>query len=134
MCVKWVAIFASRSFLPGHDTAVGLFQVRQVDPKFDAAEWGFALASEYWGSGLFREGADGVLRFVFDVDGITRLEARAVVENTRGNAALRKIGAVKEGILRKSFLRGGKQMDQALRGIIDEAWYRSKAVWGVKVN
>ena len=118
----------------GHDTAVGLFQVRQLDARFDAAEWGFALASEYWGSGLFQKGADAVLRFVFDVVGVTRLEARAVVENTRGNAALRKIGAVKEGILRKSFLRGGRQMDQALWAIIDEDWYRSKAVWGVKVN
>lgn len=118
----------------GHDTAVGLFQVRRLDTRFDAAEWGFALASEYWGSGLFQKGADIVLRFVFDVVGVTRLEARAVVENTRGNAALQKIGAVKEGILRKSFLRGGRQMDQALWAIIDEDWYRSKAVWGVKVN
>lgn len=118
----------------GHDTAVGLFQVRQLDARFDAAEWGFAIASEYWGSGLFRKGADAVLRFVFDVVGVSRLEARAVVENSRGNAALQKIGAVKEGILRKSFLRGGRQMDQALWAIIDEDWYRSKAVWGVKVN
>ena len=84
MCVKRVAIFASRSFLPGHDTAVGLFQVRQLDSRFDAAEWGFALASEYWGSGLFHEGADAVLRFVFDVVGVTRLEARAVVETRAG--------------------------------------------------
>ena len=118
----------------GHDTAVGLFQVRQLDARFDAAEWGFAIASEYWGTGLFPKGADAVLRFVFDVVGVTRLEARAVVENTRGNAALQKIGAVKEGILRKSFLRGGRQMDQALWAIIDDDWYRSKAVWGVKVN
>ena len=26
----------------GYDTAVGLFQVRQLDPTFDTAEWGFA--------------------------------------------------------------------------------------------
>jgi RimJ/RimL family protein N-acetyltransferase len=56
------------------------------------------------------------------------------VLNTRGNAALRKIGAVQEGILRKSFLRGGRLLDQALWAIIDDDWYRSKAVWGAKVN
>jgi RimJ/RimL family protein N-acetyltransferase len=56
------------------------------------------------------------------------------VQNGRGNGALRKIGAVQEGILRKSFLRGGKYLDQALWTILDDDWYRSKAVWGSKVN
>ena len=116
----------------GYDTAVGLFQVRQLDPTFDTAEWGFALASEFWGSGLFVKGAEAVLTFAFDVVGVHRLEARAAVQNSRGNGALRKIGAVQEGILRKSFLRGGKLLDQALWAIIDEDWYRSKAVWGAK--
>src|SRR5688500_2069330 len=30
----------------GYDTAVGLFQIRQLDPSFGTAEWGFALGSE----------------------------------------------------------------------------------------
>ena len=118
----------------GYDTAVGLFQVRQLDPMFDTAEWGFALASAFWGSGLFTKGAHMVVEFAFDVIGVHRLEARAAVQNGRGNSALRKIGAVQEGILRKSFLRGGKYLDQALWAILDQDWYRSKAVWGAKVN
>jgi RimJ/RimL family protein N-acetyltransferase len=118
----------------GYDTAVGLFQVRQLDSSFATAEWGFAIASEFWGSGLFSKGAEVVLGFTFDVVGVRRLEARAAVQNSRGNGALRKIGAVQEGILRKSFLRGGKLLDQALWAILDEDWYRAKAVWGAKVN
>jgi len=118
----------------GHDTAVGLFQVRQLDPGFDTAEWGFAIGSEYWGSGLFSEGAALVVDFAFDVIGVHRLEARAAVANGRGNGALRKVGAVQEGVLRKSFLRGGKHHDQALWSIVREDWYRSKAVWGSKAN
>lgn len=118
----------------GYDTAVGLFQVRQLESGFGTAEWGFAIASEFWGSGLFTKGAQAVLGFTFDVVGVHRLEARAAVQNARGNGALRKIGAVQEGILRKSFLRGGKFHDQALWAIVDEDWYRSKAVWGSKIN
>jgi [ribosomal protein S5]-alanine N-acetyltransferase len=118
----------------GYDTAVGLFQVRQLDPTFGTAEWGFALGSAFWGSGLFAAGAELVIEFAFDVIGAHRLEARAAVQNGRGNGALRKIGAVQEGILRKSFLRGGKYLDQALWAILSEDWYRSKAVWGSKVN
>ena len=118
----------------GYDTAVGLFQVRQLDPMFGTAEWGFAIGSAFWGSGLFMAGADLVIDFAFDVIGVHRLEARAAIENGRGNAALRKLGAVQEGILRKSFLRNGRYLDQALWAILPEDRYRSKAVWGSKVN
>ena len=118
----------------GHDTAVGLFQVRQLDPLFGTAEWGFALGSAHWGSGLFVAGAELILEFSFDVIGVHRIEARAAVENGRGNGALRKIGAVQEGILRKSFVRGGKHLNQALWAIVEDDWYRAKAVWGSKAN
>lgn len=118
----------------GYDTAVGLFQVRQLDPSFGTAEWGFAVGSAFWGSGLFIAGAKLVIDFAFDVIGVHRLEARAAVQNGRGNGALRKIGAVQEGILRKSFLRDGKYLDQSLWTILSVDWYRSKAVWGSKAN
>lgn len=118
----------------GFDTAVGLFQVRQLDPSFEIAEWGFALASAFWGSGLFVKSAELVVDFAFDTIGIHRLEARAAVENGRGNSALRKIGAVQEGILRKSFHRDGRHFDQALWAILEEDWYRAKAVWGVRIK
>jgi RimJ/RimL family protein N-acetyltransferase len=118
----------------GYDTAVGLFQVRQLDPTFGTAEWGFALGSAFWGSGLFVAGADLVIDFAFDVIGVHRLEARAAVENGRGNSALRKTGAVREGILRQSFLRNGRCLDQALWAILPEDRSRPKAVWGSKLN
>jgi RimJ/RimL family protein N-acetyltransferase len=118
----------------GYETAVGLFQVRQLDPTFGTAEWGFAIGSAFWGSGLFLKGAELVVDFACDVIGVHRLEARAAVQNGRGNGALRKIGAVQEGILRKSFLRRGEYMDQALWAIIAEDWRQSKAVWGATIN
>ncbi len=118
----------------GYDIAVGLFQVRQLDPTFGTAEWGFAIGAEFWGSGLFTQGAELVVEFSFESVGVHRLEARAAADNTRGNRALRKIGAVQEGILRKSFLRHGTYLDQALWAITEYDWYRSKAVWGAKVN
>jgi ribosomal-protein-alanine N-acetyltransferase len=118
----------------GSDTAVGLFQIRQLEPTFGTAEWGFAIGSAFWGSGLFVSGARLMVDFAFDVIGVHRLEARAAVENGRGNGALRKIGAVQEGILRKSFHRNGRYLDQSLWTILPEDRYRSKAVWGSKAN
>jgi RimJ/RimL family protein N-acetyltransferase len=114
----------------GFEHAVGLFQVRALDADFGNAEWGFAIASEFWGTGVFAEGARLVVDFAFDVIGVHRLEARAAVRNGRGNAALRKLGAVHEGVLRRSFLRHGEYLDQALWTILREEWRHAKAVWG----
>ena len=118
----------------GYARAIGLFQVRQLDASFHTAEWGFALGSAFWGSGLFVKGAERVVEFTFDIIHAQRLEARAAVKNGRGNGALRKIGAVQEGILRKSLLRGGVHHDQSLWTILQEDWCRSKAVWGSKAS
>ena len=110
----------------GAESAVGIFQVRQLEPGFANAEWGFALGSSYWGSGLFFEGARLVVDFAFDVIGAHRLEARAAVQNGRGNGALRKVGATQEGVLRKSFLRNGEHLDQNLWTLIDDDWRMMK--------
>lgn len=106
----------------GSDYAVGIFQVRQLEPGFATAEWGFALGQSYWGSGLFEQGARLVAAFAFETIGTHRLEARAAVQNGRGNGALRKIGATQEGVLRKSFLRNGEHLDQNLWTLIAEDW------------
>lgn len=102
----------------GMDTAVGLFQARQLDPMFANGEWGFALGSPYWGKGFFQEGAELLLDFVFGTVGARRLEARATMKNGRGNGALRKVGAYQEGLLRGSFLRNGEYYDQVLWAIL----------------
>jgi RimJ/RimL family protein N-acetyltransferase len=108
--------------LTGFDTAIGIFQVRQTEAAFSTAEWGFALGSAFWGTGVFEEGAGLVMTFAFETLNVHRLEARATVNNGRGNGALQKIGAVQEGILRKSFLRNGVYLDQVLYGIAKDDW------------
>jgi [ribosomal protein S5]-alanine N-acetyltransferase len=112
----------------GMDTAVGLFQVRQLEPGWGTAEWGFAMGSAFWGTGIFAEGARMVLEFAFETIGVHRLEARAAVQNGRGNGALRKLGAVCEGVLRRSFLRNGQYLDQALWAILAEDYRVSKNI------
>ena len=113
----------------GSNVAVGLFQVRSLSADFQNAEWGFALASECWGTGMFVDGARLALEFVFQTIGVHRLEARAALANGRGNGALLKIGAKQEGVLRQSFPRRGAYLDQALWTILETEWRRAKAVW-----
>jgi RimJ/RimL family protein N-acetyltransferase len=118
----------------GYDTAIGLFQVRQLEPGFATAEWGFAIGSGFWGTGVFLECARLVVDFAFEAIGVHRLEARSCVRNGRGNGALRKVGALQEGVLRRSFYRNGEHLDQVLWSILREDWYQAKAVWGPKLH
>lgn len=112
--------------LKGYDTAIGIFQIRDLDSRFETAEWGFAIGSSFWGTGVFHEGAELALRFAFETLGVHRLEARAAIKNGRGTGALKKVGAVQEGILRRSFLRDGKYLDQALYSILESDWRASR--------
>lgn len=117
--------------LVGFDTAIGLFQIREVAPGFSTAEWGFAIGSAFWGTGVFQEAADLALEFIFGTIGAHRLEARSAVRNGRGHAALRKMGAVQEGVLRKSLFRDGQYLDQMLYAIVQDEWRASRSATSV---
>ena len=104
------------------DRLAGLFQVRAIDDHLLTAEWGFFLAPALWGSGLFLESARLVLTFVFDVVGVQRLEACSLACNDRGSGALRKVGAVPERILPRSFLYQDRYEDEILWSIRAETW------------
>jgi len=113
----------------GHTDAVGLIQVGALDKTFGLAEWGFAIGSEFWGTGIFQASARAVLDFVFAELPVYRLEARAVIKNGRGNGALQKIGARCEAVLRRSFRRDGTRMDQMLWSIARHEWILMNTTW-----
>jgi RimJ/RimL family protein N-acetyltransferase len=101
---------------------MGLVQVRQILPGFEMAEWECTLAPSVRGSGIFIETARLVGSFAFGSVGAHRLEARVLLRNGRGNGALRKMGAVQEGILRRSIRHGDEYLDQVLWSILKEDW------------
>jgi RimJ/RimL family protein N-acetyltransferase len=101
---------------------IGLLQVRQIDLSWESAEWECTLAPSWRGTGVFIETARLVGSFAFGTVGVHRLEARVLVQNGRANGALRKLGAVQEGILRESARRGTEYVDQVLWSILKEDW------------
>ena len=106
---------------PGR-TVAGAFQVRRLDPMFEAAEWEATLAPSARGTGVFVEAARLVGSFAFRTLGAHRLEARVLLQNGRANSALRKLGAVQEGVLRRSARRGGEYVDQVLWSVLKDDW------------
>jgi ribosomal-protein-alanine N-acetyltransferase len=127
--------FACFAVVPeGLDTAVGIFQVRALDAQFSTAEWGFALGAEYWGRGMFREGARLVMDFAFEEIGVNRLEARAMAANERANGALRKVGARKEAVLRQSMAKDGCLHDEHLWAIVETDWRHANGLRSLRVH
>jgi RimJ/RimL family protein N-acetyltransferase len=113
----WLAV------IPQAAGVAGLIRLREIEPEFGSADWEFVLAHERWGSGLFVRAASTAIDFVFDVLGATRLEARAAVSNVRAQAALRKLGARQEAVLRQSLrVEGGLRDDQILLTLLADDW------------
>jgi ribosomal-protein-alanine N-acetyltransferase len=107
--------------VPGGETDVaGLFELRPMQPRFFRLELGYFLHPTWWGTGVFSEAARLICEFSFNVLGTQRIEARVSVENPRGNAALRKIGARREGRLRAAFVDDGRYVDQYLWAIVNK--------------
>jgi RimJ/RimL family protein N-acetyltransferase len=111
----------------GETHAAGVFELRQLQPGFLRGELGFVMDPRLWGGGTFVEGARLVLDFAFQVVKVHRIEARAATDNSRGNAALRKLGAHREGRLRAAFWRDEQYVDQYLWSILDSEWLQRGA-------
>ncbi|MGH9256494.1 MAG: GNAT family N-acetyltransferase [Vicinamibacterales bacterium] len=111
----------------GYDVAVGIFQI-QIPPGA-TPEWGFAMGSPFWGSGLFGQGAEAVLDFAFYGIGLEELSARAAIENARGNAALQKLGAACDGIVPDGLVRNGRALDQYYWTLSAGSRPRRKVIW-----
>ena len=107
---------------PGNASAVGLLQIWPIELDFSTAEWGFVLSDAYWGTGLFVSGARLLLDFAFGTLGVHRLEARAAEANARGNGVLRKLGARREGVLRRAFRDGDELRDHVMWSILADEW------------
>jgi RimJ/RimL family protein N-acetyltransferase len=81
------------------------------------------------GTGVFQEGAELVMEFAFDTFSVRRFEVRTV-QNGSGNGALRKLGEVREGPLRRSSLRNDEYLDEFLWTVPAEDWWQAKVIWG----
>lgn len=114
--------YAGFAIVPaGSEHAAGLFELRSLQPGFLRAELGFFLERAWWGKAVFVEASRLLREFAFGVLKAHRLEARVSVENVRGNAVMRKLGAQQEGVLRAAFISGGRCTDQYLWAILNEA-------------
>jgi RimJ/RimL family protein N-acetyltransferase len=106
----------------GEQHACGVYELRQLQPGFLRGELGFAVTARLWAGGLFIDAARLLLDFAFRHVKVHRIEARAAINNLRGNAALKELGAQHEGTLKEAFWQDDRFVDQYLWAFLDSRW------------
>lgn len=80
------------------------------------------------GSAVNPEAKFLLLRYAFEVEGMQRVEFRTHSMNTHSRAAIEKLGATFEGVMRRHMiLKNGTTRDTALYSILDYEWPTVKA-------
>lgn len=86
------------------------------------------LAPEAWRTAINSECKFLLLRHAFEVAGAVRVQLKTDLRNVHSQRAIERLGAVKEGILRKHMAtRGGMIRDTVMYSIIDSEWHAVKA-------
>jgi len=79
-----------------------------------SAEMGYWLGEPFWGRGLTTRAVQAASDWGFEHYKLTRIFATAFSHNLASMRVLEKAGFVREGILRRSAIKNGVILDQAL--------------------
>ncbi|MEK5032412.1 GNAT family protein [Paenibacillus sp. FSL R7-0302] len=103
---------------------VGTTRLMHLDGTHRNAEIGCTwISPEYWRTAVNTESKLLLLQHAFEVLGLIRVDFSIVSHNLRSQRAIERIGAVREGVLRKHRITAdGAVMDNVLYSIIDEEW------------
>jgi len=105
------------------DALVGMSSFLGIDESRQALEIGCTYYRPAWrGNGFNRRAKDMMLRRAFDC-GARRVEFRVDARNARSQAAMAKLGAVREGVLRADRITWtGHVRDTVLFSILASEW------------
>jgi len=121
---RYIASPNNRTFvLFEGDELAGMSSYFGIDPMRQALEIGGTYyRPKLRGTGFNRRAKDMMLRRAFDC-GIRRVEFRVDRRNTRSQAAMRKLGAVREGVIRADRITWtGHVRDTVLFAILKDEW------------
>ncbi|QSB06872.1 GNAT family N-acetyltransferase [Natronoglycomyces albus] len=105
-------------------TVCGSSAFGNLDAANDRLEIGWSwLGIAFQGSGINRHAKRLLLRRAFEELGCQRVEFKTDVLNQRARAALRKIGATEEGVLRSyNYMPSGRRRDAIYYSVLAQEW------------
>ncbi|MGO1058298.1 GNAT family N-acetyltransferase [Planococcus sp. FY231025] len=97
---------------------IGTIDYVSWQPKRSKAEIAYTLSHEYWGQGLMKEAADGLLAFGFKEMELNKIEAPIMLENAQSRRLAEKLGMKLEGVARDHMVIKGEFVDLAMYSIL----------------
>jgi RimJ/RimL family protein N-acetyltransferase len=86
------------------------------------AEIGYSLAASAWGQGYMHEALSELVRYAFEVLDLNRIEADIDPRNLASEKSLRRLGFVREGLLRERWIVNGEVSDTSFYGLLRTEW------------
>lgn len=105
------------------DEVAGRISYSEIRPEHRALEIGTMLMRPYWGSGANPESKLLLLEHAFERLGAVRVQFKVDARNARSQRAMEKLGAVREGVLRKYQTRpDGYVRDSVIYSVVNDEW------------
>lgn len=104
------------------DGLIGVLGLSEFSRRDRRAVVGTWLGRRWWGTGANREAKALLAQLGFRHFGLERIGAYADVENARSQAALERIGFVREGVLRSFHRHGSTVHDVVVFGLLRAEW------------
>ena len=121
-CVAFAQIWTASG------ATIGSTRLLDLRPKDRQVEIGSTfLARAYWRTPANTEAKYLLLRHCFESLGCVRVALKTDGRNERSQAAIARLGAVREGVLRKHMNVRGYQRDTVYYSILDAEWPAVKA-------
>jgi RimJ/RimL family protein N-acetyltransferase len=111
------------------DRFIGSTRYANIAPLRRGLEIGFTwYAPRFWRTSVNTECKYLLLKHAFETLQYIRVELQAMVDNARSRAAILRLGAIEEGVLRSRIVRrNGQRFDSVFFSILDNEWPGVKA-------
>ncbi|MCY1142195.1 GNAT family protein [Actinoplanes sp. Pm04-4] len=113
----------------------GTTSLGDLDPLQRSLTIGYTwLGRRWWGAGLNAEAKLLLMSYAFETLGAVRVAWVTDIRNTRAQAAIEGLGAVREGVLRKHRRRAdGSWRDTVVYAMLDDEWPHAKDALAARV-
>lgn len=108
---------------------VGNVSIWHLSRTYRSGEIGYWIRTEDTGLGIATEVARSAIEIGFEELGLHRLILRIALGNTPSERVARKLGFVREGVLREEIRVGNRWMDHSLWGLLDHEFRRARLRW-----
>jgi RimJ/RimL family protein N-acetyltransferase len=99
-------------------TLIGSISLRRTEPADRSAEFGIAIAREWWNQGYGTDATRTILRFAFTDMNLHRVMLRVTDYNRRAQHVYERCGFRVEGRLREARWHDGRWHDKIVMGIL----------------